>query len=375
MDCSYYPARCRSCTLIEARYPEQVASKDAAARDAVGGADWDEPFTGPESGFRNKAKMVAAGTVDDPSLGILDGAGLGIDLTGCPLHEAPIVAALPVLRSFVTTAALTPYSVPERRGELKHVLVTASPAGELMVRFVLRSTEALPRLRKHLARLQEELPSAVVVSANLLPQHAALTEGEIEIPLNEQQLLTMRMNDIDLLLRPGGFFQTNSTVAAALYRQATAWADEAAPRSVADLYCGVGGFALHLARPGREVVGVEVSAEAIDGARLAAAASGSRVGFELGDATAAGHLGADLVVVNPPRRGIGDLAARLEASGARHVLYSSCNPVTLARDLAAMPSLRPVRARLFDMFPQNHHAEVLVLLKRERSRPAVSQLR
>jgi len=68
--------------------------------------------------------------------------------------------------------------------------------------------------------------------------------------------------------------------------------------------------------------------------------------------------------VNPPRRGIGTLAGRLEASAARHVVYSSCNPTTLARDLAAMPSLQPVRARMFDMFPHNDHAEVLVLLTR-----------
>ncbi len=71
------------------------------------------------------------------------------------------------------------------------------------------------------------------------------------------------------------------------------------------------------------------------------------------------------MVVNPPRRGTGpDLAAWLEGSGVRHLLYSSCNPTTLARDLAAMPSLRPVRARVFDMFPQTPHQEVLVLCTR-----------
>lgn len=368
MDCSYYDAgRCRSCTLIEVPYPEQLATKQRAARDAVGQLrddGWVQPFASPEAGFRNKAKMVVAGTVEEPTLGILDGAGLGIDLVGCPLHEPAIMAALPVLREHVRRAQLVPYSVPQRRGELKHVLVTTSPDGELMVRFVLRSTEAIPRLRKHLASLREELPAAVVISANLLPAHAALTEGAEEIPLTENQLLTMRMNGIELLLRPGGFFQTNSTVAAALYRAAAVWAEEVAPGTVTDLYCGVGGFALHLTRPGRDVVGVETSAEAVDGARLAAERLGTSARFEVGDATAAGYLDADLVVVNPPRRGIGTLAQRLERSGARRVLYSSCNPITLGRDLAAMPSLRPVRAQLFDMFPQNHHAEVLVLLER-----------
>ena len=69
--------------------------------------------------------------------------------------------------------------------------------------------------------------------------------------------------------------------------------------------------------------------------------------------------------MNPPRRGIGaQLAGYLEASSASHVVYSSCNAESLARDLAAMPSLRPVRAQLLDMFPQTTHYEVLTLLER-----------
>ena len=94
---------------------------------------------------------------------------------------------------------------------------------------------------------------------------------------------------------------------------------------------------------------------------------GRLLGLE-GDATAFA-LGAetapDLVIVNPPRRGIGrELSGWLEASDVRHVLYSSCNAASLARDLEAMPSLRPIRGRVFDMFPQTTHFEVMVLLER-----------
>ncbi len=72
-----------------------------------------------------------------------------------------------------------------------------------------------------------------------------------------------------------------------------------------------------------------------------------------------------MIVVNPPRRGIGaDLAAYLDQCGAPRVIYSSCNPTSLAKDLAAMPSLRPVEGRLFDMFPHTTHAEVALLLER-----------
>lgn len=135
-----------------------------------------------------------------------------------------------------------------------------------------------------------------------------------------------------------------------------------------DHYCGVGGCALHLAQSGREVLGVESSADAVEAAELTAVELASPARFIAGDATEFA-LGAGtapgLVVVNPPRRGIGDdLAGWLERSGVQHVLYSNCNAVTLARDLAVMPSLRPARARLLDMFPQTGHYEVLVLLER-----------
>ncbi|WP_454050751.1 23S rRNA (uracil(747)-C(5))-methyltransferase RlmC [Cellulomonas sp. Marseille-Q8402] len=374
MQCHHYDAaRCRSCTLIEQPYADQLAAKQERCRDLLAGfdgLDWLPPVASAESGFRNKAKMAVGGTVDAPTLGILDPGGAGVDLRDCGLYPATLQAALPVLAAFVTRARLVPYDVPTRRGELKYVLVTESPDGDLMVRFVLRSSEALPRLRKHLPWLLAELPRAVVVSANLLPEHKAVLEGEQEVVLTERATLRMRVNDIDLHLRPQSFFQTNTDVAATLYRIGREWVDAAAPRSVWDLYCGVGGFALHVARPGRSVVGIETSVEAI------ASAEQSRddlalpdVRFAAGDATTFA-LGAaappDLVVVNPPRRGIGPaLAEWLEASGVRDVVYSSCNAASLARDLAAMPSLRPRRGRLLDMFPQTGHYEVVVALSRD----------
>lgn len=193
-----------------------------------------------------------------------------------------------------------------------------------------------------------------------------MLEGEHETVLLGGTL-TMRVNEVPLRLKPRSFFQTNTAVAAGLYRQATAWIDAADPSRVLDLYCGVGGFALHAARPGRAVAGVEVAADAIDAARETAAEIGAGASFAVGDAGSVDLEGAqapELVVVNPPRRGIGALAARLDASAAERVLYSSCNPVSLARDLAAMPHLRPVQGRLFDMFPHTGHAEVLVELER-----------
>ena len=350
-------------------YPAQLDRKETRAREAVPGleVDWLPTVASAESGFRNKAKMVVAGSLDAPSLGILDAHGRGVDLRECGLHTPGIRAALPHLAAFACEARLAPYDVPSRSGELKHVLVTESPDGELMVRWVLRSTEAVARLRKHLPALRERVPAIAVASANILPEHKAVLEGELEIPLTESQHLRMVLGGVPLYLRPQGFFQTNTPIAAALYEQARAWVQSVSPASLWDLYCGVGGFALHCAAPGRSVVGVESSAEAVLAARRNAAESGLAAAFLAQDATSfalESDAAPDLVVVNPPRRGIGpELAAWLETN-ARTVLYSSCDAGSLARDLAAMPSLHARRARVFDMFPQTDHFETLVLLER-----------
>lgn len=384
MHCDYFDAGlCRSCTRMGEDYPSQLARKSAHVRDLLRdhpGIEWLEPAASPESGFRNKAKMVVAGTAEHPTLGILDRAGRGIDLTGCGLYPPEILEALPRMRDFVAEHRLTPYDVPARRGELKHLLVTVSPDGELMVRFVLRSKKLLVPIRRGLDALREDLPTLRVASANLLREHQALLEGPEEILLTEQQTLPMRLNGIEMHLRPQGFFQTNTDIAAAMYRQGADWLREAAPRSLWDLYCGVGGFALHAARAlageraegpgdGPRVTGIEISTEAVAAARRSAADLGLHdVEFLAGDAPDwARRTGTvpEAVVVNPPRRGIGpDLAAWLEDSGIRTVVYSSCHPKSLAADLAAMPSLEPVAARLLDMFPQTDHCETMVLLRR-----------
>jgi 23S rRNA (uracil747-C5)-methyltransferase len=373
MLCAHFDAgRCRSCTELGIPYGAQLADKRRHVEELLAGARapaWLPPVASPQLGIRNKAKMVVSGSVDLPSLGILNPAGAGVDLRDCPLHTPGIQAALPVLAEFVPRARLAPYDIGSRRGELKHLLVTESPDGELMVRFVLRSQEPVTRIRKHLGVLHEALPALTVASVNLQPEHKAVLEGEREIPLTERRTLRMRVNDIDLHLRPQSFFQTSTAMAAELYRRGRAWVEEVAPRTVWDLYCGVGGFALHVAAPARQVTGIEISEEAIASARQTGDEAGlTGVRFAAGDATAYAVGSAsppDLVIVNPPRRGIGaELSAWLEGSGVGHVLYSSCSAETLARDLAAMPSLRPVRGQLLDMFPNTRHYEVLLLLER-----------
>lgn len=364
-------------------YAVQLADKHERCQQVLASVAphvrWLEPFAGPESAFRNKAKLVVGGRTGAVTVGILDADANGVDLRACGLHEEPLQHLIPRLADVVDEIGLEPYDVSARRGELKHLILTLSPTGEVMLRLVLRSRRHLALLESRLAALLARLPEVRVVSVNLQPEHKAVLEGATEIVLTEQGSLAMPVNGITLELRPNSFFQTNTAVAAGLYRQAGDWAQEVMPSAVLDLYCGVGGFALHCAAgPGaaaRRVLGVEVSPEAVGSARLTAARRSrdlADVEFRVGDATDVDALDPDLlrgprsmVVVNPPRRGIGpDLAAWIEACGASHLVYSSCNVDSLARDLALLPSFTARQARLFDMFPQTSHHEVIVLLER-----------
>ncbi|WP_233187970.1 methyltransferase domain-containing protein [Actinomyces qiguomingii] len=399
---------CRSCPQLATPAPAQLRRKQtriaallADGANPVPAFAWQPAVASAPTRFRNKAKMVVSGTAAAPILGVLGPNGRGVDLRNCPLHAAQIQAALPVLARTITALGLTPYDVSARRGELKHVLLTASPDEDLMVRFVLRTHRHIEDLRAALPGLRRALPTLAVLSANIQPVHQAIIEGPEEIVLTEDDRLLMRLQlpieaqgapgapgtvaprprtlELPLYLPTRSFFQTNTAIAEQLYATARRWVDAVPgsagePQRVWDLFCGVGGFALTLAAPERRVLGVEVSAAAIDGARAAARLMKlpeELVRFEAADASVLDPgAGAppDLLVVNPPRRGIGaELAARIEASGVERVLYSSCNPVSLARDLAGMPSLQVHRAQLFDMFPHTDHAEVLLDLHRDRS--------
>lgn len=384
MHCDHFDAgTCHSCSLLPQPYERQLTGKVEAvaatlsAVPGVGEIAWLAPASSPEKGFRTSAKLVVGGTRRRPTLGILGTDRRGVDLPGCPIQHPAINRATPGLKRFIRSLDLTPYDVPTKRGELKNILVTVGAGERLMIRFVLRTRERVSDIRAALPLLRDLVPSAHVVTTNIHPTHEAIVEGPDEIILTRARTLPLAVEGLEL--GPRSFAQTNARVASTLYEQAALWAsqpfaDGRAPESLWDLYCGVGGFALACARAGfPRVTGVEVSSGAISSAISAARHAGLSRGaatFIADDATAwaRGRDAAqvpDVIVVNPPRRGIGaDLAAYLNECSAPRIIYSSCNPTTLAADLARMPSLRAVEGRLFDMFPHTTHAEVALLLER-----------
>lgn len=375
MLCPYFIAdTCRSCSELDTAYEVQLAAKQQQLQQLLPQYSTYEllpAVASADAGFRNKAKMVVMGTVDAPVLGILNHKQQQVDLTACPLYPLEFQQAFGYIRDFIRLAKLQPYQVEQKQGELKYVLLSQSKTtGQWMLRFVMRSKNHLAAIIKHLPFLQQQWPELCVCSVNLQPEHKAVLEGAEEIVLTTQQVLAERFNDVPLFLQPQSFFQTNPVLAAQLYQTARSWTADLAVTTVWDLFCGVGGFALHLAKKGRQITGIEISAAAIASAQQSAALLPEvSLKFQALDAAAfakAQQQSPDLLVVNPPRRGLGaELCVTVAKLQPAWLLYSSCNPQTLALDLARLSDYQLQKAQLFDFFPHTGHAEVLCLLKRQ----------
>ncbi|MCL4157467.1 UNVERIFIED_CONTAM: hypothetical protein GTU68_063214 [Idotea baltica] len=305
-----------------------------------------------------------------PIIGLLDKELKGIELETCPLHFAEINNLAKSVRRLIPSMALKPYDAKRKSGELKGILISAnSSQTELMLRFVIRSKKSLKTLEKLTPLLLEQIPQLKVVSANIQPTPHQILEGDEEILLSENSFIWQKYNGLSLAFAPGSFMQVTPEVAEQLYAKAAALLQEREISSVADLFCGAGGFLFHAAQQNIQGLGFE-----LDEQSLLAAKETKKMGqfdsvdFSLLDLQKEklDLSSFDALVCNPPRRGIGDrVIESLRDSDVAFCLYSSCNPETLLSDIAALEkqySLEECHA--FDMFPLTQHLEVLALLKR-----------
>ncbi|USQ15760.1 23S rRNA (uracil(747)-C(5))-methyltransferase RlmC [Actinobacillus pleuropneumoniae] len=385
LNCPHFQQQdCVSCQWLEKPYATQLTDKEIDLKRLISPfilQNFTEilpPVQSSQKQFRNKAKMVVSGSVERPILGILKDQidpQSGIDLCDCPLYPTEFEAIFPILKDFIARAGLVPYNIAKKKGELKYILLTQSRYNQsVMLRFVLRSEQKRPLVERKLPNLLAKLPKDSVVSLNIQPQHAAILEGETEIFLTEKTTIEENFNDIPLFIRPQGFFQTNPNVASRLYATAQNWIKDLPIQQFWDLFCGVGGFGLHCAKALQEknenvqLTGIEISASAIASATQSAAqlqlknvtfASLDSAQFALNDK----GKSPDLVIVNPPRRGIGKpLAEFLNELGTPYLIYSSCNAQTMAKDFEALSNYSLQKVQLFDMFPHTSHYEVLTFL-------------
>lgn len=353
--------QCGGCSLQHLPHGEQLALKQrllAEQLSRVGGLEpqvWAAPLVGPELAYRRRARIAVRWDAKAKRLEVGFRAASSQDIVAidaCPVLVQPLQ---PIMSGLA--ALLRGLDKPQVVG---HVELFQGTASAVLVRHTAPLPEAdLARLRSFCAAHQAQL----WLQGEGAPQ-----------PVDGEQGLGYRLDTwgLELQYRPGDFIQVNAPVNEAMVVQALDWLAPTADERVLDLFCGLGNFALPLARQVREVVAVEGVAAMVErGAQNAAANGLGNLHFHqadlsnpLLDAPWAAE-GFSAVLLDPPRDGAWEVVRRLGALGAKRVLYVSCNPATLARDAAELvkQGYRLKRAGILDMFPQTAHVEAMALFE------------
>lgn len=393
--------RCGGCVWQHLDYRAQLAAK----RDRVIAALGEVPAVRDKAvmveqvrpspallGYRNKGKYVVGQSGAHLVLGAYAPRSHHvIDTLGCRVVAPVIDEVATWVRGAAERAGLVPYDERTRTGELRYVVVREA-AGDVMVALIVTSGTQRAKLEGVAAALSKHPAVRGLVSiANDRRDGAIVPSGASAQVLFGHGHLVEELAGVRLAVGAGEFVQVNRAQAQAMYVRATELAIEARAENrgdatgavdvslrglrAVDLYAGLGGFGLHLARAGAEVVAVEIDREAIAHLRRAAERANlslTPIAADAGDLSAEVHaqLGTpDLVVVNPPRKGLSEgtrqLLGQLEPST---ILYVSCGPESLGRDLVALSQhgWAPDRIEPFDLMPGTAQIETLVRLRRRR---------
>jgi 23S rRNA (uracil747-C5)-methyltransferase len=378
MDCRWFKTNhCHSCELLNHAYAETLLIKEQKLMQLFKGQHLGLlPTVGLQdnvAGSRNKAKLAVFGDSSHIQFGFYDSQAKFLDLEECPLHMEGLNELLPILKDKLLEYKIIPYSVSEKKGELKYIVISKSQShNEILIRFVLRSKESLDRIKKMAIVMCQDYPELKVLTANIQPEHKAIFEGDDEIVLTEEKNILHKFKSVFLTLGPRSFFQVTPRIAEELYASVGSIVKEQKIQSFLDLFCGVGAFSYFAALHCPKVLGVEISKEAIvcaESSKVHNEISGE-LSFEALDVEAfLKNLNQSFegILVNPPRRGLNtSIIKDILNQKPKVIIYSSCNVDTLARDYLEMSQhYTIVSTQIFDMFPYTEHFETLMILNRK----------
>jgi 23S rRNA (uracil1939-C5)-methyltransferase len=260
------------------------------------------------------------------------------------------------------------FNLRSQQGILRNLVVRNTTRGEWLVLVVFAKDDSSIR-DAYVDELVTTLPGVDSWHSAINPKGNDSIHDLKVTHIDGAPFITEQLDELTFRIGPKSFFQTNTGQALNLYRMVREWAGLAGDERILDLYCGTGTIGLFLSKQCKEVLGIEVIAEAIQDAEANAAAnriSNARfVCSNLDDTTLSEIFPSpDLIVVDPPRAGLHPrVTEQVNASGARRVIYVSCNPATQARDIARLSAYRLSRTRPLDMFPQTPHVENVAMLE------------
>jgi len=391
--CAVYGA-CGSCALQHLSYEAQLRAKRRTVVDAlarIGGVADADAVVGPVAGmarpfaYRAKVEMSVSGTAAAPHIGFYGRTShVVVDAVECLVQHPAGDAVRGAVRAWMQEARVAPFDERRREGLLRHVVVrTGFATGQVMVGLVATgpALPAVPALVERLCAAVGAVPgmrlACVYLDVNRSPTSNGPVHGGDLAVLHGAPAIVERLAGLDFRISPLSFFQVNPIQTEILYAAAVEAAALDGHETVYDLYCGTGAISLFLARKAARVVGIESVAPAVEDARANAAANDlSNVEFVRGEAESvvperyARGERADVVVVDPPRRGCdARLLETLAGMAPERIVYVSCDPATMARDIARLaPSgYRVVSVKPVDQFPWTTHVETVVLMSRSEA--------
>ena len=380
------------CPWVDRAYGAQLAEKHERLRAALaeqgglGRFRLADPRGSPHRfGYRNHAKLVfrsrRTGATRETLLGVYrPGTHSVLPADGCAVHDRLLQPFLRDLRRLVDEQGIPIFDERRRAGDLRYALARSSRLQGAIHLTLVAARDRPPWLTGLVRTLRRRHPTlqSAFLCTNPTPGNALLSR-DIRGLFGPPALLE-RLGDHVFESRPDAFLQANPDVATNLYRAAKR-ALKLPPRArILDVYCGVGAIGLTVQRPGDRLLGIEAAPSAVACARRNARRTKSRGSrFVSGSADAVRRLAEqngmgrpDAVLVNPPRKGLGlGVVEQLVGLRPSQLVYVSCDPSTLARDLGALVArgYRLDRVQAFDMLPQTPHVEALAVLERRDVSP------
>ena len=375
-ECPHF-GKCGGCDLQHLSYPEELRAKRQRVQDALkrlGGTDLQvEEILGAKdpAHYRNKSQYPVGA---DGSIGFYRShSHQVVPIDRCLIQSEVSDRTARAVGDWMRRYKISPYDETCGKGLIRHIYVRVNAAGESLC-CVVANGKQLPREPELAALIQSAAPRTVGVVLNTNTRPGNVILGDKYRTIWGRDFLMDTLCGLEFKLSVPSFYQVNRAQAEVLYSKVLEFAGLTGRETVLDLYCGTGTITLCLAKEAKRAIGAEIVPPAVADARENAARNGiENVDFFCGDAAAvaarleAEGLKPDVITVDPPRKGLSpEVIASIAGMGPERVVYVSCDPATLGRDVKLFAGFgyRADRACAVDMFPATRHVESVVLLTR-----------
>ena len=373
-----YAGKCGGCAYRHLTYPEELWAKRQRVQDAltrIGGLDLTvEEILGaknPEH-YRNKSQYPVGA---DGSIGFFQArTHKVVPIRRCLIQTEATDRTAQAVGEWMRRYKISAYDETTGKGLVRHVCVRVNRKGESLCCVVVNGNK-VPREPELAAYVTAAVPHTVGVLLNSNTRRGNVVLGDKYRTLFGRNYLMDTLCGLEFKLSMPSFYQVNRDQAEVLYGKALEFAGLTGNETVLDLYCGIGTITLCLAKAAKRVIGAEIVPPAIRDAKENALRNHiENAEFFCGDAAdiaaklESDGLRPDVVTVDPPRKGLApEVIASVAAMGPEKVVYVSCDPATLGRDVKIFREFgyEAKRAAAVDMFPGTAHVETVVLLSRE----------